>query len=323
MELYVWGTGCSAGELTERGLSPGQITAFVDSFPRSGSFLGRPVLRPEVLRDRPFDLVLVTSRQTEEIAQQAQALGIPEERLLFLKNNWSLQDRNRSYGTAAALLGNAAAAGLRRPARAVTEPLWAGDSPLGDRDLENDYVRVRTLELLCQQLWAVPGAAAELGVYRGGFARCINALLPDRLLYLFDTFTGFDEAEAAGEAAGLVEAHRGAGAEGVLRHMPHPEQVRLRQGLFPATAQGLEERFALVSLDVDLEESTLAGLRWFWPRLQPGGYLLLHDFNSPALPGVARALRRFEAERGERLPAVPICDINGSLVICKYREEET
>ena len=87
-------------------------------------------------------------------------------------------------------------------------------------------------------------------------------------------------------------------------------------GVFPASLGGLEERFCLVSLDVDLEESTLAGLRYFVPRLSPGGYLLLHDWHTPRLAGVERALARYEAERGAPLHAVPLCDINGSLVIC-------
>ena len=86
-------------------------------------------------------------------------------------------------------------------------------------------------------------------------------------------------------------------------------------GYFPASAEGLEARFALVSLDVDLEESTLAGLRWFLPRMNPGGFLLLHDYNNPALPGVRAALRRFEAEIGKRLSAVPLCDVNGTLAV--------
>ena len=34
---------------------------------------------------------------------------------------------------------------------------------------------------------------AELGVYRGEFAKEINKVFPDRTLYLFDTFEGFAE----------------------------------------------------------------------------------------------------------------------------------
>lgn len=318
MKLYVWGTGCGAGDLIDRGLDPEGVTAFLDGDSRGGSFLGRPVLPPEALRGQDFDLILVASRQAESIERQARELGFPAEKLLFLKNNWTLRDRNLAYDKAASLLPEELLTELRRPQHAVREPLWLKDSPLPERDLENDYVRLRTLEALCRRLTDVPGAAAELGVYRGAFAACINALLPERTLYLFDSFEGFDEAEAADQAAGLVEAHRNAGAERALALLPHREQAVLRKGFFPETARGLEEeRFALVSLDADLEESTLQGLRWFWPRLSPGAYLLLHDGDNPRLPGVKRALARFEAEQGVRLPAVPLCDICGTLVLAK------
>ena len=323
MKLYVWGTGCGAGDLADHGLEISQVCAFLDSAPLSDRFLGRPVLRPEEVGNEEIDLILVASRHADAIAQKAEELGIGREKLVFLKNNWTLTDRNRDYTAAESVLDPRYLDGVRAPHHAVRDPLWTEASPLAPRDLENDYVRVRSLEVLCRGLDEVPGAAAELGVYRGGFAGCINALLPERTLYLFDTFAGFDEAEAGGDNAGFVQAHRNTGADRVLRCMPHPEKIIVRQGLFPASLGRLEERFALVSLDVDLEESTLAGLRWFYPRLNPGGYILLHDFNSPRLPGVKRALRRYEAELGVRLPAVPLCDINGTLVLCKNLELNT
>lgn len=316
MKLYVWGTGCGAGELADQGLDLAHITAFIDSAHHGERFLGKPVLPPEALVGAQADLIVVASRQSEAIAAQARALGLDESRLFFTRANWTLSDRNRDYAAAEGVLGAEFLRTLRAPQHAVRDPLWVADSPLSPRDLENDYVRVRTLEALCQRLGGVAGAAAELGVYRGGFARCINALLPERALYLFDTFAGFDAAEAASAAPGLVAAHRLTGAEQVLRLMPHPERVVLRPGVFPASLGGLEERFCLVSLDVDLEESTLAGLRYFVPRLSPGGYLLLHDWHTPRLAGVERALARYEAERRAPLHAVPLCDINGSLVIC-------
>ena len=36
------------------------------------------------------------------------------------------------------------------------------------------------------------GECAEAGVFEGDFAKWINQYFPDRKLYLFDTFEGFD-----------------------------------------------------------------------------------------------------------------------------------
>ena len=91
----------------------------------------------------------------------------------------------------------------------------------------------------------------------------------------------------------------------------------VKAGFFPESLQGLEETFCLVSLDADFEEDTLEGLRYFWPRLAGGGYLRLHDWGYPGLPGVARALERYRSEWTGPIPAVPLPDRNGTLVLCK------
>jgi O-methyltransferase len=60
---------------------------------------------------------------------------------------------------------------------------------------ENDYIRASSLELIANEIYEkkIDGSVAELGVYRGNFAKIINEAFPDRKLYLFDTFEGFDE----------------------------------------------------------------------------------------------------------------------------------
>ena len=170
MKLYIWGTGCGAGDLVDRWFDPAEIEAFIDSQPSGASFLGRRVLRPEEVSADEETLILVASRQTDEIASLATACGIAPERLLFLKNNWQLRDRNAPYPSNTVLPAGLLEE-LRRPPRKVRDPLWASGGPLSERDLENDTVRVRTLEALCRELDGVPGAAAELGVYRGAFER--------------------------------------------------------------------------------------------------------------------------------------------------------
>ncbi len=315
MAIFVWGTGCGASELLEAGLNIERIGGFVDSFPSGERFLEKPVLLPEELNLDACDLLIVTTRHADAVGKKCAQLGIPAEKLLFLKNNHHLSDRNDACVRAESLLGKELLKKLLPRQRIVPTPGCLADSKLPEQDLSNDYVRLATLELLCRRLKNVPGAAAELGVYKGFFARCINMLLPERTLYLFDSFEGF--AEDACASASFQAAHANTAIDRVLEIMPHRSQIIIRPGFFPGSLNGLEERFCLVSLDVDFQQTTLDGLRYFWPRMEPGGYLMLHDWGSPSLPGVARALEIYEAEIGAKLPAVPLCDVGGSLVLCK------
>lgn len=313
--IYVWGTGCGASELVEQGLKPEQIAAFVDNAPFGETFLGRPVLLPEKLPVENCDLVIVTSRQTEQIARQCEVLGIPRERMLFLKNSWEIEDRNQHCQIASDLLGDELLDKLLPRQQVIACPGQLRRSRLPDRWLAGDYVRLASLELLCRQAAQISGAAAELGVYKGMFARCINFLMPERKLYLFDSFSGFSPKDAP--TAGLQEAHKQTTVEGVKAVLPFPDQAVICPGFFPDSAREVEEGFCLVSLDVDFFGSTLEGLRWFWPRIHGGGFLLLHDWGNPALPGIAQALDRYQQELGQPIPAVPIPDRNGTLVLCK------
>jgi len=57
-----------------------------------------------------------------------------------------------------------------------------------------DYNRLATLELLIEEIKQnnINGELAELGVFKGNFSKWINKEFPDKRLFLFDTFDGFD-----------------------------------------------------------------------------------------------------------------------------------
>lgn len=323
MNLYIWGTGCSAGDLFQQGLDPKLVTAFIESTPAKPCFLGKPVLTPEQLDPASVDLILIASRHSDAIYAQCTALGISPDSLFFLKNPYILLDRNASCSKAGALLPPELLDRIRPHSRIIREPAVQKPSPLSSEDLDADYVRIKTLELLSEQIASIPGDLAELGVYRGFFSRILNRLMPQRRLHLFDTFDGFAPEEAQREldrstcSASFLEAHKNTSLTQVLRSMPFPEQLVLHPGIFPESLNGLETSFALVSLDADFEDTTYAGLSYFWPRLSSGGYLLLHDYRSPNLTGVQKAVQRYEQEHQLHLPGVPLCDINGTLVLCK------
>ena len=49
----------------------------------------------------------------------------------------------------------------------IRVPLWTETERIAGPGSDNDYVRLKTLEALCLRLGGVPGAAAELGVWKG------------------------------------------------------------------------------------------------------------------------------------------------------------
>lgn len=188
--------------------------------------------------------------------------------------------------------------------------------------LSEEYIRLSTLELAFKEITdrAIPGDTAEVGVYRGDFAKHLNRLLPDRHLHLFDTFCGFQEAHIARELqSGMAVLHddfTNTSVELVLSKMKYPEKVRIHQGLFPDTTAGLGDvAFSLVSLDCDLEKPILAGLEYFYPRLSPGGYIFVHDYNNDAYRGVKKAVNDFCRSHG--VFPVPLTDSCGTAIFCK------
>lgn len=183
-------------------------------------------------------------------------------------------------------------------------------------------LRLATLRMIAVEVRerGVAGAVAELGVYQGALAAEMNRLFPDRSLYLFDTFTGFDGRDVAVEGErrfSRAEAGNFAdtSVEAVRARLPHPERAVFRAGYFPETVQGLEETFAVVSLDADLYKPLLDGLRYFHPRMARGGYIVVHDYNNARFPGARHAVRQFCEEN--QVFVVPLPDLHGTGIIVK------
>ena len=101
----------------------------------------------------------------------------------------------------------------------------------------------------------------------------------------------------------------------VLAKMAHPENCVVKPGYFPETAQGVEGKFCFVSLDTDLYEPTIAGLRFFWSRLSPGGAIFVHDCNNSNYKGIRQAVSEFSAQAGVHW--LPMSDRCGTAVFFK------
>ena len=160
----------------------------------------------------------------------------------------------------------------------------------------------------------IEGAMAEVGVYTAEFSKLFNRYFPERKLYLFDTFSGFDSSRDLVDESD-TSRFQDTSVELVMGKMVNPENVIIRKGYFPDTVDGLEEKFALVSLDCDLYNPILAGLKYFYPRLVSGGYIFIHDFGSYHYTEVKTAVYEFCKET--QMAIVPLTDRCQSVIISK------
>ena len=188
--------------------------------------------------------------------------------------------------------------------------------------LGQDCSRVYMLLMNIQRLdeAAVPGAFAEVGVYKGYTARILVRLAGRRSVYLFDTFAGFDPSDLRPESTvetGYAPSgiFQDTSVEGVRRFLGRTENVIFCVGRFPSSAAQVPDsaRFALVHFDADLYEPAKSACEFFYPRMSPGGMMIFHNYNDPDYPGTKRAVDEFFASKPESPVAIP--DQYGSVVV--------
>jgi O-methyltransferase len=130
--------------------------------------------------------------------------------------------------------------------------------------------------------------------------------ITDRAVWLADSFQGLPKpdpvrypADAGADlsdvdvlAVPLEEVQANFAAYGLL-----DDQVRFLPGWFRDTLPTAPvERLAVLRLDGDLYESTTDALTALYPRLSPGGYVIVDDYG--AMPSCREAVEDFRAERG-------------------------
>ncbi|MBL7190472.1 class I SAM-dependent methyltransferase [bacterium] len=144
------------------------------------------------------------------------------------------------------------------------------------------------------------GSIAEVGVYKGGGAKLISEFKSDLTLHLFDTFEGMPEVNSAVDLH-LKGDFSDTTLESVQRYLKSYSNIHFHKGIFPNSSKDLPKniQFCFVHLDVDIYESTLSGLNFFYPRLKEGGVIISHDYNSISCPGVKKAYDEFFVDKNE------------------------
>lgn len=327
LDIIVYGTGAIANYITEYvNKKKARIVAYADSFQYGSEINGIKVINDEDILDETFHYIVIGFANVGKGFENLINLGVEKEKILAFT---PMSDENY-YDK----LFNNCNSNLRS---------YLQDECIQEIfDLENikyhlcamhtyknyteiigqDYVREQTFGLIAEEIQRkrVPGAVAELGVYKGDFAKKINKLFSDKKLYLFDTFEGFHNNDVSQDNTLLMKSteyckFKDTTIENVLQKMPYRDNCIIKQGYFPDSFDLGKETFAFVSIDVDLYQPILRGLEIFYPRLEKGGYIMVHDYNSGGYKGTKKAVIEYCDKNG--ISYVPLCDNCGSIVISK------
>lgn len=186
----------------------------------------------------------------------------------------------------------------------LTSFRWGGRSPVIDqirevwnnRKMELTPIAAYQLFVTAQSTRKLAGVMAEVGVFQGASAKLICEAVPDKPLHLFDTFEGLPR--TAPIDGDFRQGQYACSLEDVQKYLGDSEGLYYYKGLFPFTAAPIEStRFCFVHLDVDLYRSTIDALKFFYPRMVPGGVILSHDYITAE--GPTRAFLEFFADKSE------------------------
>lgn len=358
MKIYIWGTGTICLNYLKRNeIKNEDLLGFIQTQRTNLDFFGKKVFEPREIVNTEYDYIFVcVYYYGKEIYEKCMQVGIPENKLVFVDNYEWIDGtaRNKKINAKSCtrkILENQNEDMIKEKFpqlysiiqeqelevsryKVVTGngyDLIERDELLQSSDFSAieyhiDYGRYRTFELMANEIKQknVEGDIAEVGVFKGTFAKLINATFQNKKFFLFDTFESFENEEFEEEVLkgrctqNFREMFLGTSVKSVVDKMIFPEKCFPRIGFFPDTALGLEDtKFAFVSIDVDLEKSILEALRFFYPRLNQGGAIFVHDYNNRFLGGVKDAVKKYESEIGQYLKKVPIADEGGTLIIIK------
>jgi O-methyltransferase len=159
----------------------------------------------------------------------------------------------------------------------------------------------------------VEGDFVECGVYKGGYALAameyINFRKLDRMYYLLDTFEGLSanhltEIEKKSELLSTY-SHYEESYKAVLDTFKN-YPVHIIRGTVPETLPECKtNKIAFLSIDMNCTIPEIAALRYFWPKVIPGGIVLHDDYGFAAHIEQKRAIDRLAIELGFSVLSLP------------------
>lgn len=197
-----------------------------------------------------------------------------------------------------------------------------------DQVTEKETERILELAARCLN---VPGDYVEFGCYRGDTSLLLAEMLRkdaifDELveksveksakkLWIYDSFEGLPEKSEKDESevgkdfrqGELMVTKREVKARFLRAGLPVP--IIKKAWFNELTEVDLPEKIAFAFLDGDLYESIKDSLKLVENKMSDGGVIIVHDYNNPALPGVAKAVDEWLRDKNMEI------ERNGSLAV--------
>lgn len=177
------------------------------------------------------------------------------------------------------------------------------DEAVADYSMSTPHRRAAMIEALRRiDADGIPGDFVECGVWKGGNVILARHYSPERLCWVFDTFSGmtspvnavdgdwsvekFERRSKAGYMSSLPGAWLGIPLEEVRENIAKfclldEKLLRFVEGPVEETLlndDNVPDKIALLRLDTDWYSSTKAELEILYPRLVKGGILIVDDY---------------------------------------------
>jgi len=154
---------------------------------------------------------------------------------------------------------------------------------------------------LIQQRTYLEGDVVEVGVFRGGVGILLGDMLPNKNIYLFDTFEGIPEV-CKKDNFHIITDFEDVDYEEVKKTLSEWPNIEVYKGFFPNETSNQilsNKKFSIVHIDTDTYNSYINCLEFFYPRMVPNGLILLDDYNEPSCEGATFATNEFIETKSE------------------------
>ncbi|MCK5249610.1 MAG: class I SAM-dependent methyltransferase [Spirochaetaceae bacterium] len=194
--------------------------------------------------------------------------------------------------------------------------IWDRVKPFTMISPERGWALAEAVRYICRS--GIPGDIVECGVWKGGACLLASHILAaeetdtNRRIWLFDTFSGMvppgsDDRIASSRQSLSERDPEGWWASSIAEVKKTLSRSHLNKESFQFVSGPVEETLdrevpeiiAVLRLDTDWYESTMKELEVLFPRLSPGGVLIIDDYGH--FTGAKKAVDEYFRRQGETI----------------------